>query len=71
MTLKELDAWRVGCSVLRLRAVEVLCDGCLSFVSTGVCERENGICGRERPCVAIAGRMGGLHYGLIISRICS
>ena len=35
MTLKESDAWRVGCSVLRLRAVGVLCDECLSFVSTG------------------------------------
>ena len=34
----------------------VVCDACLSLVSTGVCEKEKGIGGRERTCVAIAGR---------------
>ena len=35
-----------------------------SLVSAGVSERERGICGGERTCVAIAGRVGGrLCYG--------
>ena len=35
-------------------------EACLSFVSTGVRERERGNIGRrERTCIAIDGRMGG------------
>ena len=41
---------------------------CLSFVSTGVRERERGgIRQREKTCVAIARRIGGLCYGYIYS----
>ena len=71
ITVEESDAWRVGCPVLRLRAVGVFCDACLSFVSTGAREREKGIGRRERTCVAIARRMGRFCYGLIYSHICS
>ena len=70
-TQKESDVWSAGYPVQRLRAVRVICNACLSSVSTGVHEREKGIHGRERTCVAIAGRMGGLRYGLIYSRIFS
>jgi len=55
-TRKGSDAWSVRCPVRRLRAVRVICNACLSFVRTGVREREKGIHGRER-CVAIAGGM--------------
>ena len=50
----------------RLGAVGVLCDTCLSFVSTGVCERERARV-EEKGHVAIAGmREGRLRYGLYI-----
>ena len=43
-------------------------EACLSFVSTGVREGERGdISRRERTCVAIAGRIGGLCYDYIYS----
>jgi len=67
--MKESDGRRVGSPARRLGAVGILCDACLSLVSTGVCERERGhkLRGRERTCVATAGRIGGgLRYGLYI-----
>ena len=36
-------------------------------VNAGVCEQEKGgICRRERTCVAMAERVGGLRHGLYI-----
>ena len=43
-------------------------EACLSFISTGVGERGRGdIRQREKTCVAIARRIGGLCYGYIHS----
>ena len=44
-------------------------EACLSVVSTGVRERKRGgTHQREKTCVAIARRIGGLCYGYIYSR---
>ena len=44
-------------------------EGCLSFVSTGVCQMKRGSRGRrERTCVAIDSRIGGrFHCGYMCS----
>lgn len=64
---KKYDYERVGCTkgwvpgaeVMGIAASVVLF---FFFVSTGVYERERGY-RKERTCEAIAGRIGGLHFG--------